>query len=171
MKRMLLALLGLMLVLSPADAASAKGGPPATERSDVAFTIPAGQCPNLSAGTSIETTSGTLVSRTHTIVKRGVTTTFNVTRAVGTAVDNEGNEYRFFYRNTLRVSGTGEAFTGLMTDAFRLHGGPERLTSGFTALVTSTGPTAENVTGFTEVLSQHGDPYDFINFMPICDPL
>jgi len=130
-----------------------------------------GQCPNLGADTFIQSTSGTLVSRTHTTVQRGITTTFNVSRAVGTATDGDGNEYRFVYRNTVRVSGTGASFTGLMRDSFRLHGGPENLSNGFTALVTSTGPTADNVTGFTEVLSQYGDPFDFTNFVALCDPL
>jgi hypothetical protein len=128
-------------------------------------------CSNLPEGTTITGTgTGTSITRTKTD-RDGITTVFNLSIAPGSATDQDGNRYRFLYRNQFRVSNTTAEpalFSGVMVDRFLLRGsGPASLTNGFVANIT---------TNFADLfafdpISSFGDPIDFDAGVAHCDPL
>lgn len=126
-------------------------------------------CPNLPEGTVI-TGTGTGKSITKTTTDPdGITTVFNSTIAPGKATDQDGNRYRFVYKNRFSISNSEAEpglFSGVMHDLFLLRGsGPESLKNGFVAVFT----TNSEVT--FDPISSFGDPIDFETGAAHCDPL
>jgi hypothetical protein len=157
--------------LAVADVASAQGEY-TVERSPVEFTIPSDQCSRLPAGASIEGTGRQKsVTRTIADATTGVTTVVNYTRASGTATDDDGNRYRFDYRNSFHIQNSAAApatYSGTMFDLFALSGrGPARLRNGFVAIYTT--DLGDNAS--FQPLYAWGDPIDFVADDPHCDPL
>jgi hypothetical protein len=113
--------------------------------------LTAAQCPNLPTGTTV-TGTGTLRE-----VHGG---RVSIEQATGTATDQDGNVYRWSYSfRAVRRSGDTE----LWVDSFVLAGaGPAKLNAGLVVVVSPDG---------VEVIHEHGDPYNFETFTPICDPL
>ena len=169
MKHLALTATTVVALLFP-SIAMAGGWETTVEKVPGDFVIPAGQCPNLPAGTTVTGTgTGTSITKVRTDGS-GTTSVSNLTVTPGRATDQAGNEYHFLYRNSFLVSKTASEslFTGEMVDVFKLQGGgPARLRNGFVANFT---------TNFADVsildpISQFGDPLDFGTGAAMCDPL
>ncbi|HWT22609.1 MAG TPA: hypothetical protein VN213_03805 [Solirubrobacteraceae bacterium] len=161
----------LVLSMIATGGAVAAAAPAQVERGEVEFVIEPGQCSKLPAGTTVEGSGrNKSVTRTTTDPATGVQTIVNYTRAWGTAEDDDGNRYRFDYRNSFHVVNSAAApavFTGTMFDLFALEGrGPARLRNGFVAIFTMAGETATY-----QPLYAWGDPIDFAAGTARCDPL
>jgi hypothetical protein len=160
----------VLFVLAVPGGAAAAPGQTTVERFPVDVVISSASCPNLSEGASIEG-SGTMHSVTRTNERAGITTVANSSTATGSATDQDGNRYRFVYKNRFSVSNSEAEpglFSGVMHDLFLLRGsGPETLKNGFVAVFT---------TNFADVnlfdpISSFGDPIDFATGEARCDPL
>jgi hypothetical protein len=160
----------VLFVLTVPGAAAAAAGQTTVERFPVDFVISSVSCPNLSEGATIEG-SGTMHSVTRTKERAGITMVANSSTATGSATDQDGNRYRFVYKNRFSVSNSEAEpglFSGVMHDLFLLRGsGPETLKNGFVAVFT---------TNFADVnlfdpISSFGDPIDFATGEARCDPL
>jgi hypothetical protein len=142
-----------------------------TETAPVTFELTSAGCPNLPPGTTIKG-QGTLTSVTWTTKRRGVTTVTNSSVAPGTATDQAGNAYTFFYSNQFQVSNTAKrkrVFSGTMVDLFDLRGaGPATLSNGFFAKY-RTDFSGKNDS--LRPIDAFGDPIDFKAIQPRCDPL
>ena len=172
MKRLAIVVTAAVLWLAFGVGTVAAHGDKTVEEIPATFaTLDSTTCQYLPAGTSI-TWSGFEKSVTTTRTDRqGITTVSNSTDAHGTATDQDGNRYHFRYDNTFRVSNTEadpDVFSGVMKDAFSLHGkGPARLSNGFVAVFTTDFSTL-----FTfDPLSSFGDSIDFATGAAHCDPL
>lgn len=157
--------------LTVADVASAQGEY-TVERSPVEFTITSDECSRLPAGATVEGTGRQKsVTRTIADATTGLTTVVNYTRASGTATDDDGNRYRFDYRNSFHVQNSAAApatYSGTMFDLFALSGrGPAQLRNGFVAIFTT--DLGDNAS--YQPLYAWGDPIDFVADDPHCDPL
>jgi hypothetical protein len=162
------AVLASTVAVAPAFAASSGA---AKDTSPVSFVLSATACPNLPAGTTVNG-AGVEKSITRTRTSHdGVTTVANTTHAFGTAVDQDGNTYRFNYSNEFRVSNTLDdpaTFSGKMTDSFSLAGaGPAKLHNGFLAVFT----TDLGSSFAFQPIHSRGDPIDFTSGAAHCDPL
>lgn len=168
MKRYVMAaIVAPVLVLGGQNVALAQSGT-TVETSPVSFTLTAETCQYLSPGTVIEG-SGTQRSVTTTRTNRqGVVVVQNATHSSGTATDQDGNVYQFTYSNQFRVNESEPGlYTGRMTDHFGLAGaGPERLSNGFVANVTTNFETFS----FDPIIA-YGDPISFPEGETHCDPL
>jgi hypothetical protein len=137
---------------------------------NVAFSIPAGQCPQLFPTLSVE---GEGIARLRGHVRQDASGLYHLQTGAtitGRAEDSEGGSYRFNYHNTFN-------FTSLdlvapielhVTDHFNLVGnGAANQIQAFFAFSVRLNPD-----GTVSVrLNEHGDPLDFSTFTPICDPL
>jgi hypothetical protein len=154
-----------------AASATAGDGQTTVDTFPVSFVLTSDGCPNLAHGTVIEG-SGTETSVTVTKTDaHGTTTESNRAIARGTATDQHGGSYAFFYFNEFRVANSHahpDVFTGRMVDTFTLGGhGPAHLSNGFVADITT-----DLATFFTfDPISSFGDPIDFATGAAICDPL
>ena len=128
------------------------------------FTIPAGQCPQLPAGVSVD---GLGLERTTTVVEEsgegGNRLTYHLTSKIdGTATDTAGGKYRFSYELRLqkpaRLPGTAVA-----VDTFTLSGvgAADGLSTFIRVKVTL--DSGANPIAF-DILEQSGEPFR-------CDPL
>jgi hypothetical protein len=169
LKRLVLIAFAVALLLP--GSAVAGGATTTIESFPADFTISWQTCPNLPEGTTI---TGTGTGRSVTITKtdrRGITTVFNSSIALGRATDQDDNRYRFFYSNQFRVSNTTanpDLYSGVMVDLFLLNGeGPARLRNGFLARITT------DLGDFFayDPIQAFGDPIDFETGAAICDPL
>jgi hypothetical protein len=172
LKRLVLAVVAIIALLLLPASATANGGQTKIEKVSGDFVMTSADCVHLPPGTTI-TGSGTGRSITRTTTNRsGVTTIANSTITPGTARDQDGNAYRFFYSNQFRVSNTAAnptLFSGPMVDFFMLSGrGPARLRNGFIATFTT---NFADFSRFDEIAS-FGDPITFPTGVgPFCDPL
>jgi hypothetical protein len=170
LKRLALATLTAIALILPGGAVSAYQDR-TVETRDVTFVLTSDGCPRLADGTVINGAGTETSITTERTDREGITTISNRTRTTGTATDQDGNLYQFFYLNTFRISNTLETpdvFSGLMHDLFLLHGdGPARLANGFTAVFTTDFAT---LTTF-DPIAQRGDPLNFATGEAMCDPL
>ena len=105
-----------------------KGGPKDHELKE--WTIPAGQCGLLPAGLELNGVGTSKVKDKVKTRRNGVMHEDFREIVKGTATDNWGNHYRFYYVQTFKGSSPG---TGLIKDHFDLSGdGPANLLSEFT---------------------------------------
>ena len=169
MKHLALAATIVVALLFPSIAMAA-GWETTVEKVPGDFVLSSARCPNLPAGTTITGAgTGTSVTKVRTD-SSGTTSVNNLTVIPGRATDQAGNQYRFFYRNSFRVSKTASEslFTGEMVDLFMLRGrGPADLRNGFVANLTT---NLVDVFLF-DPISEFGDPLDFATGAAICDPL
>jgi hypothetical protein len=172
LKRLFAAAVAIVALLLLPGSAAATGGETTIEQVPGDFVLTSADCVHLPKDTTI-TGSGTGKSITRTRTdRRGITTIANSTITPGTATDQDGNTYRFLYRNKFRVSNTAanpKQFSGLMVDLFLLSGrGPAKLRNGFLAVFTT------NFADFSRYDEIHsfGDPITFPTGVgPHCDPL
>ena len=139
-----------------------------TETSPATFQILSAACPNLPAGTTISG-QGTLTSTTWTNKRRGVTTVINTSVASGTATDQAGNASTWVYSNQFIVANTrkkASRFSGTMIDVFELKG-PTPLSNGFLARYRTDFAGHDSI----KPIDDFGDPIDFKQIQPHCDPL
>jgi hypothetical protein len=178
-KKLVAALLAVTSVVAfGASPASAHGrhdghgskGTTTVNTASVSWTITDERCSKVPDGTVING-SGMLVDKITVRTGRdGTLTNIVDSHADGTAVDQNGNEYKWRYDNSSKVTNSASEpadFRGVMVDTFRLHGdGPIRLRNGFVA------DFHFSPTGF-EILprSSYGDPFDFPSGGGNCDPL
>jgi hypothetical protein len=183
MKRLVLAVAVAVVGITTIGVApaSAHAGDTTTNTFPVSFVMSSATCANLPAGTTINGTGIEKSTTTTRTGRDGVTTVKNSTRADGTAVDQDGNTYRFIYINKFRVNNTVAApgtFTGRMTDVFKLSTakseesddddhGQAILSNGFLANITT------DLAAFFsfDPIRSNGDPIDFITGAAHCDPL
>jgi hypothetical protein len=159
--------LAVLMLAGGAGAAQAQ-----KERTPKSWELTSATCPRLPAGTTVKGTgTETAVTRTITDPATGIVTVVNYTKTVGTATDNKGGKYTFDYRNSFHVQNSAAApgtYIGTMFDLFALKGrGPSKIRNGFTAIMT-TDLTSSFV--FQPLLAW-GDPIDFTDGAPHCDPL
>jgi hypothetical protein len=172
LKRLVLAAVAIIALLLLPASATANGWQTKIEQVPGDFVMTSADCVHLPPGTTI-TGSGTGRSITRTRTDRsGITTIVNSTITPGTASDQDGNAYRFFYSNQFRVSNTAAdptMFSGPMVDLFLLSGrGPAKLRNGFVATFTT---NFADFSRFDEIAS-FGDPITFpTGIGPFCDPL
>jgi hypothetical protein len=136
------------------------------------WTMTSDNCPNLPAGTVLTATGSFREVRTVT-VGQGATTDNDDSESIGYATDQNGNWYRWTYKNTSGLKNSVAApnvFTGWMKDSFRLGkgSGPLRLENGFVADIVDNRDTgAFSITP----RSSYGDPFNFPYGPGKCDPL
>jgi hypothetical protein len=172
LKRLVPAAVAIIALLLLPTSATANGGQTTIEQVPGNFVMTSADCVHLPPNTTI-TGSGTGRSITRTTTNRsGITTIVNSTITPGTATDQAGNSYRFFYSNEFRVSNTAAnptRFSGPMVDLFLLSGrGPAKLRNGFVATFTT------NFADFSryDEIASFGDPITFPTGVgPFCDPL
>jgi hypothetical protein len=160
---------GVALLIIP-GAALAQGTERTVETNPVTFEIKAENCRHLPAGTTISGT-GTLTSVTWTTKRRRITTVTNISSALGTATDQAGGQYTFVYSNSFRIHNTKRrprVYSGPMTDYFALQGAAGMaLSNGFLARFTTNN---RDLNVFVPI-NAFGDPIDFAEGTPHCDPL
>jgi hypothetical protein len=147
-----------------ASSAVAAGNAGSTEvfTEEIEFTFPAGTCPALPAGLSIDFT-GTLRGHFHLSVDaQGVLHVNGTDSITGTAVDSDGASYRFNYHNAIHTQDAGFPLVVTITDHFNLvgNGAANQLHTFFTLRILVTGPGSQEILFHNE----HGDPEH-------CDPL
>ena len=155
---------------SAGKAAGENGNGAITTQTPVTFTITAGQCPSLPAGTVLQGT-GELRNIVNSHPSRGITRQTTIAHASGTATDQAGNTYVWVYANQLNETNTPGSLNwyGTMIDHFSLAGsGPAHIIANFVA-------DSYHDTGYTFFYltprSVVGDPIDFTTITPHCDPL
>jgi hypothetical protein len=163
LKRLVPAAVAIIALLLLPASATANGGRTTIEQVPGDFVMTSADCVHLPPDTSITRT---------TTNRSGITTIANSTVTPGTATDEAGNAYRFFYSNQFRVSNTAAnpaRFSGPMVDLFVLSGrGPAKLRNGFVATFTT---NFADFSRFDEIAS-FGDPITFPTGVgPFCDPL
>jgi hypothetical protein len=123
------------------------------------FTMPKGHCSQLPADVEVQ---GLGLERTTTVVTQadGRLAYTRLSTITGTATDNVGGTYTFFYQNRLNTKVPG---AGLDVDTFTLTGTgvASGMSTFFRAKVTV--DSGANPIGF-ELIEQSGDPFT-------CDPL
>jgi hypothetical protein len=172
LKRLVPVAVAIVALFLLPGSATANGGQTKIEQVPGNFVMTSADCVHLPPGTTI-TGTGTGRSITRTTTNRsGITTVVNSTVTPGTATDQAGNAYRFFYSNQFRVSNTAAdrtRFSGPMVDLFLLSGrGPAKLRNGFVATFVT------NFAGFSRYykIAAFGDPITFPTGVgPFCDPL
>jgi hypothetical protein len=162
-------LVAVVVLVAPATAVAQ--GEYQVDRGPVTFTLTSDGCPRLADGSTVRG-RGRSKSVTRTIAGAdGLTTVVNYTRATGRATDQDGNRYRFDYRNSFHLVNSATAtatFTGTMFDVFSLTGrGPATLRNGFIAVYT----TDLASSAAFQPLYEWGDPIDFATGEAECDPL
>jgi hypothetical protein len=124
------------------------------------FTMPKGHCSQLPADAEVQ---GLGLERTTTVATQadGRLAYARLSTITGTATDNFGGTYTFFYQN--RLDAKAIPGTGLDVDTFQLTGTgvANGLSTFFRAKVRV--DSGANPTGF-EIIEQSGDPFT-------CDPL
>jgi hypothetical protein len=169
LKRLVAAAVAVVALLLPGNAYAQRTQREITA-TPVTFEIKSENCPNLPPGTTISGT-GTLTSVTWTTRRRGLRTVTNSSVAPGTATDQAGNQYTFFYSNQFRVTNTRarqKLYSGVMTDVFTLEGsGPAKLSNGFVANYTTDLKSRQVI----RPIDAFGDPIDFKAIQAHCDPL
>lgn len=135
---------------------------------DTTWTVTAALCDQLPAGSILNGTGeGHFVSNVRQ-TNSGRTHVRSEAHASGSAIDQDGNEYRWNYTNVV----VGEVVDGVvyasMVDTFVVTGsGPASYVTGFTA-------DFVEVPGVSfDIEARHvlGDPFDFANDSGRCDPI
>lgn len=158
----------LMLFVGVTSVAAAPTNTHEVVHSVVSFTIPAGQCPSLPAGTSVSGT-GESVAIIDTRTLADGSTEIRISNLIkGDASDSDGGSHHFVYQNnsteTILVSGLHKVS---MKDSFTLSGPGPHYTVGFNWRWTYTPPGEPFFPPPAhdwEQLSTQGDPF-------LCDPL
>jgi hypothetical protein len=156
-KGRVLALVVVVVALAaPASALGAGNAGSTTVYSEpIAFTLDAGVCPALPEELSIDFT-GTVHGHIHVSTDaNGVVHVSWPDTITGTAVDSEGNTYRFNYTNVLIVRDAGLPIEVTITDHFNLvgNGAANQLHTFFVLRLLITAEGEEEI-----VFSTHGDP-------------
>lgn len=168
--RFVSALVAILLSGVAADSAYAARKGAGAARSNghpVSFTITSAQCASVPAGADVQGT-GVQIDIAKTLVTAGVTREIVTSHAYGTATDALGNTYVWsysFHQNA--TSSDGQSFAGSAVDHFSLAGnGPVHIVAGFVGSITYDANTF-TITPSTVI----GDPIDFADISPHCDPL
>jgi hypothetical protein len=133
----------------------------------VTFTITSSQCSSVPAGADVQGTGlQTDIARVH--VTGGVTREIVTSHAYGTAVDQLGNTYVWSYSFMQNAtSSDGQSWSGSVVDHFSLAGnGPVHIVAGFVGSI-AYDANSLTITPSTVI----GDPIDFADITPHCDPL
>jgi len=159
-------LLVLMLFVGVSPVAAASGNDHQVFTDPATFSIPAGQCPLLPAGISVDGSGesvaivnsrtladGTIVVRINNLIK-------------GDAMDSDGGAHKFVYHNSSTQTIQPDGFTTIsMNDSFELTGPGPHYSVGFNWRWTFTGdlvfPPEDNF------VNLHGD----VALVLACDPL
>ena len=134
-------LLALMLFVAISPAAAAPAADHQVVNETVSFSIPAGQCPKLPAGLSVDGTGERhMVVNTHTKAD-GNTEVRTNDLVTGVATDSNGGVHKFVYHNssTLTIPPSG-AYSISMSDSFELTGPGPHYSVGFNWRWTFTPP-------------------------------
>jgi hypothetical protein len=160
-------LLALMLFVAISPAAAAPAADHQVVNETVSFSIPAGQCPKLPAGLSVDGTGERhMVVNTHTKAD-GNTEVRTNDLVTGVATDSNGGVHKFVYHNssTLTIPPSGD-YSISMNDSFELTGPGPHYSVGFNWRWTFAGPDLvfPPVDNFVNL---HGD----VDLVLACDPI
>jgi hypothetical protein len=159
--RIAIVLTALSLIAPMGVLAAGNAGSTSVFTEPIAFTFPAGTCPDLPEGLSIDFT-GTVRGHFHLSTDgMGVLHVNGATTISGTATDSEGDTYRFNYHDAFHAQDAGLPVEILITDHFNLvgSGAANQLHTFFALLLVITEGGEEEI-----FLSVQGDPEH-------CDPL
>jgi hypothetical protein len=133
----------------------------------VVFTITSSQCSSVPAGADVQG-NGFQTNIVNEHVTGSVIRQIVTSHAYGTAIDQLGNTYAWSYSAQQNAtSSDGQNWTGSFVDHFSLAGsGPVHIVAGFVGSVTFSANTFV-ITPRTVI----GDPIDFGDLSPHCDPL
>ena len=160
-------LLALMLFVAISPAAAAPAADHQVVNETVSFSIPAGQCPKLPAGLSVDGTGERhMVVNTHTKAD-GNTEVRTNDLVTGVATDSNGGVHKFVYHNssTLTIPPSSD-YSISMNDSFELTGPGPHYSVGFNWRWTFAGPDLvfPPVDNFVNL---HGD----VDLVLACDPI
>ena len=154
--RILAFVVAVVAFATPASAlAAGNAGSTTVYTEPIAFTLAAGVCPALPEELSIDF-SGTVHGHLHVSTDANGIVHVNWPDTItGTAVDSEGNTYRFNYTNVQIVRDAGLPIEVTITDHFNLvgNGAANQLHTFFVLRLLITAEGEEEI-----VFSTHGDP-------------
>ena len=159
-------LLVLMLFAGVTPVAAASGSDHQVFTDPASFFIPAGQCPLLPDGVSVEG-SGESVAVVNSRTQQDGSIVVRINNLIkGTATDSNGGAHKFVYHNSSTQTILPNGFTTIsMNDSFELTGPGPHYSVGFNWRWTFTGdlvfPPVDNF------VNLHGDP----DLVVRCDPL
>ena len=165
-KLMINVLLVLMLFVGVSPVAAAPATDHQVVNEPVSFSIPAGQCPLLPAGVSVDGSGERhMVINTHTKAD-GTTEVRIIDLVTGVATDSNGGMHKFVYQNSSTQSILPSGFTAIsMNDSFELTGPGPHYSVSFNWRWTFTGdfvfPPVDNF------VNLHGD----VALILACDPI
>jgi hypothetical protein len=131
----------LMLFVGVSPVAAASGNSHEVFTGPASFTIPAGQCPLLPAGVSVEG-SGESVAIVNGRTLADGSTVVRINNLIkGDAIDSNGDAHKFVYHNSSTQTILPDGFTTIsMNDSFELTGPGPHYSVGFNWRWTFTGP-------------------------------
>ena len=154
--RVLAFVVAVVALAAPASAlAAGNAGSTTVFTEPIAFTLDAGVCPALPEELSINFT-GTVRGHFHLSTDaNGVLHVNGAATITGTAVDSEGDTYKFNYHDAFHVQDAGFPIEIMITDHFNLvgNGAANQLHTFFVLRLLITAEGEEEI-----VFSTHGDP-------------
>lgn len=159
-------LVALMLFVGVSPVAAASGNDHQVFTGPASFTIPAGQCPLLPDGVSVEGSGESVaVVNSRTLADGSMVVRIN-NLIKGDAIDSDGGVHKFIYHNSSMQTIEPSGFTTIsMNDSFELTGPGPHYSVGFNWRWTFTQPNLWPPVDNWEKL--HGDE----NLVFLCDPL